>query len=265
MKHASRLISFILLGISLSACGEKAEPTPTGLPPISDIYTAAAMTISAQSGIVTPTPSASPTTSPTIWSSPTLSAGTPTSQVTNLSYSSAYGCYDAAYVSDVTIPDGTILAPGEAFTKTWKIMNTGSCDWGASFLLAYETGTDMDGSNTLLGEAVAVGGTSSISVALVAPETEGSYTGYWRLATDNGEAFGGSVFVMIVVSEDAATATPTYTSTATSTTYVEDTPTYTPTPSTTPSSTPTEVEESTGSSAETPTESEGDGSATEGE
>jgi hypothetical protein len=228
---------------------------------MSDIYTAAAMTISAQSGIVTPTPSASPT----IWSSPTLSAETPSSQVTNLSYSSAYGCYDAGYVSDVTIPDGTILAPGEAFTKTWKIMNTGSCDWGANFLLAYETGTDMGGSNTLISEAVAVGGASSISVALVAPETEGSYTGYWRMTTDNGETFGGSVFVMIVVSEDAATATPTSTATATSTTYVEDTPTYTPTPSTTPSSTPTEEEECAESPMETPDGSEGNGSTTEGE
>ena len=265
MKYTSRLIPFILLGISLSACGEKAEPTPTGLPYISDIYTAAAMTISAQSSTFTPTMLASPTVSATIWSNPTSTAWTPTTQITNPSYSTAYSCYNAAYVSDVTIPDGTILAPGEVFTKTWKFLNSGSCDWGANFLLAYETGTDMDGSVTLISEAVAAGDTASISVSLVAPETEGSYTGYWRLSTDSGESFGGSVFVMIVVSEEAATATPTYTPTATSTTYVEDTPTYTPTPSNTPSPTPAEEEESTGSSAEITAESAGDGSAPEGE
>jgi hypothetical protein len=87
----------------------------------------------------------------------------------------------------------------------------------------------MEGLDTFIGEPVAVGETAALSVALIAPGTEGTYTGYWRLATDSGDAFGGSVFVMIVVSEHAVTATPDYTATATPT----ETPPETCAPTTT--------------------------------
>ena len=34
---------------------------------------------------------------------------------------------------DVTVPDGTELNPGDDFTKTWRIMNNGSCTWNTSY------------------------------------------------------------------------------------------------------------------------------------
>ena len=38
----------------------------------------------------------------------------------------AVDCFDeAAYVADVTIPDDTIVAPGTAFLKTWRVRNEG--------------------------------------------------------------------------------------------------------------------------------------------
>jgi hypothetical protein len=259
MKTYSKLFALILLVLSLSACGGNVDITPTEGLSISDVYTAAAMTLTAQASSVTSTTTPLPTASPTTWASPTTIPGTPTTQSASYYYSTANGCYDAAYVSDVTIPDGTILAPGETFTKIWKFQNAGSCDWNADFVLTFETGTDMDGEDTTVGESVAAGETSSVSVALVAPETEGTYTGYWRLSTDSGAAFGQSVYVLIVVSEDAATATPTSTSTPTSTpedTSVTDTPTSTPTPSDTPTYTPTptidESPDSAGQETSTP-------------
>jgi hypothetical protein len=265
MNITSRLSFLTLLALCLSACGGATEIPPTEGVSISNVYTAAALTLTSQADAFTPTALASPTATLTLWASPTITTSTPTSQTVNSSYSTAYGCYNAAYVSDVTIPDGTVLAPGEAFTKTWKLQNTGGCDWNADFLLAYETGTDMDGVDTYIEDYVTAGDTVSISVPLVAPETEGTYTGYWRLSTDSGEAFGGSVFVMIVVSEGAATATPTYTATATNTAYAEDTPTYTPTCTATPSPTPTEVEESMETKSNTLTSVEEDGPQSDGE
>ena len=109
-------------------------------------------------------------------------ASTPTSQSATTyssSYSTAYGCYNAAYVSDVTIADGTVLAPGEEFVKTWKFQNTGSCDWSEDFWIAYSNGEDMDGDDTDIDEDATAGDTASISVSLVAPDDEGTYTGYW--------------------------------------------------------------------------------------
>jgi len=243
MKIHPILISLILLVFSSSACGSNVDITPTEDMSISEVYTAAAMTLTAQSGSATSTPTPLPTATSTIWASPTTIPRTPTTQNTGYYYSTANGCYNAAYVSDVTIPDGTVLAPGETFTKTWKFQNTGSCDWDADFVLTFETGTNMEGEDTTIDEAIAAGETDSLSVTLVAPETEGSYTGYWRLSTDSGDVFGQSVYVLIVVSDDAATLTPTPTSTSTPTntpeeSSVTDTPTFTPIPSITPTDTP---------------------------
>src|ERR1700704_1212338 len=35
----------------------------------------------------------------------------------------------ATFVSDVTIADGTVMKPGQSFTKTWRISNSGSTTW----------------------------------------------------------------------------------------------------------------------------------------
>jgi len=181
---------------------------------------------------------------------------TPTTQSISVFYSTANGCYDAAYVSDVTIPDGTVLAPGESFTKTWKFQNSGSCDWESDFMLTFEMGEGMEGEDTAISEVVAAGESDSLSVSLVAPETEGSYTGYWRLTTASGNAFGQSVFVQIYVSDDAATSTPTTTATATATTTAEaeatatTVPTSTFTPAPTDTFTPVPSEEATVESSE---------------
>ena len=239
----------MIVALLLSACGGNADVIPTEGASISDVYTAVAMTLAAQVSVVTPTMTLLPTTTPTIWPSPTLIPSTPTAQSVSVSYSTANGCYNAAYVSDVTIPDGTVLAPGEIFTKTWKLQNTGSCDWDEDFVLTFETGKDMDGDDTDIDETVAAGETASLSVALVAPETTGTYTGYWRLSTASGDVFGQSVFVLIVVSDDAATVTPTSTSTSEAQSAT-DTPTFTPTPSYTPTDTPVPTTEETSGSTD---------------
>ncbi|MBN1450041.1 MAG: hypothetical protein JW963_03425 [Anaerolineales bacterium] len=238
MKTLRKLLPLILVAFLLSACGGNADATATEAIVISDVYTAAAMTLTAQASVATATITPLPTSTLTLWASPTsIPSATPILQSASVSYSTANGCYNSAYVSDVTIPDGTILAPGEAFTKTWKFQNSGTCDWDADFVLTFETGTDMDGEETVIDETVTAGETTSLSVALVAPETAGSYTGYWRLSTASGDAFGQSVFVLIVVSDDAATVTPTSTATAEEISAT-NTPTFTPIPSITPTDTP---------------------------
>jgi hypothetical protein len=233
MKIYSRLIPLIFIALSLSACGGGVNITPTEGTAISDVYTAVAMTLAAQASLATPTNPLLPSDTPTIWASPTFVASTPTTQsvssYSSSSYSTAYGCYNAAYVSDVTIPDGTVLAPGEEFVKTWKFQNTGSCDWSEDFWITYSSGEDMNGDDTEIDEDVTSGDTASISVSLVAPDDEGTYTGYWQLATEDGTLFGERVYVLIVVSDDASTSTPTTTATPTATTEATVTATATPT------------------------------------
>jgi len=242
MKTNPKLLLFTIAALLLSACGGNTDVTPTEDVSIADVYTAAAMTLTAQANFATPTFTLLPSTTPTIWASPTTMPSTPTWQsvtpYSSSSYSTAFGCYDAVYVSDVTVPDGTYLAPSEEFVKTWKFRNTGSCDWTEDFLIIFSSGEDMDGNSTDIDKDVTAGNTASISVTLVAPEDEGSYTGYWKLATEDGTVFGEAVYVLIVVSNDASTATPTATTTVTSTTAATAISTSTSTPVPTSTNTP---------------------------
>jgi hypothetical protein len=248
------LLPSILLAFSLSGCTTTAAAEGTDV--FAEIYTSVALTVTANTVPVTPTASLvdTPTKSPTplpAWSA----TATPAMGASSSSYSYASGCNDAGYVSDVTIPDGSVLAPGETFTKTWELLNTGSCTWRKVYTITFVGGDDMDGSGTDIDQSVDPGEQADVSVSLTAPDDEGTYTGYWRLSNSEGTVFGERVFVQIVVSEDAdvntATSTPTdISSTATSTpvpVIATPYPTYTPTeiPTMTAVDTPTIASTST--------------------
>jgi hypothetical protein len=117
------------------------------------------------------------------------------------------GCTDqAAFVEDVTIPDDTVFAPGEVFTKTWRIRNTGSCHWGPDFNLVFVAGDRMEGDPTPL-PVVLAGDQADLSVSLTAPLIEGEYRGDWQLQNPDEELFGAvgeiglTFFVKIIVEE----------------------------------------------------------------
>lgn len=250
MKTNSKFLIVMSILFVLSACGGNAVATQEE-DLVSVAYTDAAMTLSAQMPTSTPSLTTTPLPSiiPTLYVPPTFAeAISPTAQnaASYVSYSTANGCNDAIYVSDVTIPDGTILAPSESFTKTWEFQNTGTCDWDEGYLIIFVSGADMDGETTEIDQDVLSGSVGDISVSMVAPDTEGTYIGYWRMADSDGSAFGESVYVMIVVSDDASTLTPTATateetvatSTPTSTLAATSAPTSTLTATSIPTSTP---------------------------
>jgi hypothetical protein len=134
-------------------------------------------------------------------------------------------CNGSAYVSDITIPDKTVMAPGATFVKTWAIQNTGTCTWDTTFKLAFAGGDQMGGAVTKLTASVAPSQQVQVSVSLTAPTTAGTYTGYWRMVDGQSSAFGGSVTVVIVVSS-TITSTPTGTlATSTLTPVATRTPT----------------------------------------
>jgi hypothetical protein len=160
-------------------------------------------------------------------------------------------CNDSSFVSDVTIPDNTVMAPGQSFIKTWAYQNSGTCTWNTNYKLVYISGDLMGGNNVNLPGTVPPTQQINISISLVAPTTEGTYTGFWRLSDDQGVQFGVSVFVKIVVSNTAPTVTSTGTITPsrTNTPIASTTPlpssTFTPAPSQTPVTDPTETSTST--------------------
>jgi len=99
-------------------------------------------------------------------------------------------CNWAQFVADVTVPDGTTLAPGATFTKTWRLENIGNCTWTTSNALVFSSGSAMGGSAVNFPSNVAPGQTVDLSVNLTAPTTSGQYIGYWKLRDGSGNLFG---------------------------------------------------------------------------
>lgn len=107
------------------------------------------------------------------------------------------GCNNSIYVSDVTIPDNTVLSPNQQFVKTWRIQNTGTCTWTSSYMINNVSGDKMRGQGINLSENVLPGNSMEVSVTLIAPNTPGTYQDVWQLQDDNGVYFG-AIFTVII-------------------------------------------------------------------
>jgi hypothetical protein len=226
--NAKQFTILIFLALFLAACGS-AEPTQD----VNSILTQSVGTMVAsffgtQTAVYTPpsptstmtqTPFPTPTQFPTSTSPPTATQvylayfsptpGTlsPLTPVGNGTFVTATvnplvlgaGCNNAAFIRDVTVPDGTVFKPGENFVKTWKVENNGSCKWMPQYSLVLLSGTDMDAGTTKIQKIVEVGDWSELSVDITAPKKEGTYTSYWRLADAEGVPFGATLAVVIEV------------------------------------------------------------------
>jgi hypothetical protein len=192
------LFSFTLLLIS--ACN---RPVTTGtVQPGADIvYTAAAQTVEAQltsaaSGqqpTFTPLPLVqSPTPAPPDIPTATQAPTTPSDSPEPTADATEIPCDRASFVSDVTIPDGTELLPGESFEKTWRLRNNGSCTWDANYSLIFAGGDAMGGPAAVpfTSGSVAPDQEVDVSVNLIAPLDPGTFRGDWRLRNAAGQSFG---------------------------------------------------------------------------
>src|SRR6187455_1853414 len=63
--------------------------------------------------------------------------------VTHSDASARATCDWAQFVSDVTVPDGTIFQPGATFTKTWRLKNIGTCTWTTAYSMVFDSGEKM--------------------------------------------------------------------------------------------------------------------------
>ncbi len=239
MKKKFLILLLIVLALSLSACGPDAEEIAAEAAAM--VYTSVAETMTAMpTATLQPTATPVPAT-PTQIIIPTATTdsqngnrgqgqgGQGTGVPTITTVSAAPLCKDAVYVTDVTIPDNTVFAPGVSFEKTWSILNAGTCTWDAGYTLSFTSGETMSGVAVPLTSAVAPNQQVSVSVQMTAPATAGTYTSYWQMSDTSGVKFGNTIFVQIIVSGDVATATSIATATATATTVVVPTDTPPPT------------------------------------
>jgi uncharacterized protein YkwD len=157
----------LLIGsLILSACITISTPPPVNTTPLFVTATLAA----------TGVPHASPT--------PLVSA---TSPGRTLAVTEAAGCKDGAVLlQDVTIADGTNVPRGSKFTKTWQFKNTGTCPW-SGYTIAFVSGDRMGAPDSAPIPDTASKSNVNVSVDLVAPQTDGTYTGFFELRRPTGD------------------------------------------------------------------------------
>lgn len=204
------LAAFALI---LSACGGSSkEPTPTPIDP----NLIAAQAIATFSMGLTQTAFANPTATFTLTPVPTNTlAPTFAPLGTNTGIAPVNTCDVSVFVSE-TVPDGTVMAPGQVFVKTWKIQNSGTCTWTATYKAVF-TGTGngpMGGTTTPTGKIVKPGEIIEISISFTAPTAGGDYVSWWKLQNDKNEFFGTPFSIAIKVAGAGPTATPNLTQTA---------------------------------------------------
>lgn len=239
MRLKLKVVStLVLMTIFIAACGAGTEQSAAD--DVDSLMTAAVGTMvsslfETQTAMVTPatdtpvptmtlqpSPTPYPTTTPQLLPSPTfifytatLSLSTPgTPTVTGTlptptvnSNALAYGCNNLAFIRDVNIPPGTVLKRKEEFTKTWKVQNTGTCNWMYQYRLVLLSGEGQNASVDNLGRQVAVWDWAEVSIQMTAPNHGGTYTSYWRMADGDGHMFGATLTLSFIVAEDP-TPTP---------------------------------------------------------
>jgi hypothetical protein len=227
-------IASILGVILLTACNMPSNTTPSPQEDPNLIYTAAAQTVAAQltlaaSGAAGTPTSQLPVNEPETTETALVQGPTATQAATSASGATATSttptqvaipCDRASFVEDVTYKDGTEVAPGATFVKTWKLRNTGSCTWNSSYAVVFVRGDSLGApaSVQLTTGSVAPNQEVEVSVAMRAPETPKEYEGRWRLRNSSNEIFGvgnngDSDFWVKVNVAVPVTPTPTATST----------------------------------------------------
>jgi len=120
----------------------------------------------------------------------------------------------ARFVKDVTIFDGTQMAPGTRFTKIWRLKNVGEVAWPPGTRMLFVGGDQMSTEMSVpLARASPVmpGDEVDVAVEMWAPSDIGRYLGYWRLMGPHGRKFGHRVWCHVQVVDDATNSAATFT------------------------------------------------------
>lgn len=116
------------------------------------------------------------------------------------------GCTpDSDFVADVTIPDGTPMAGGPAFVKTWRLRNSGTCAWDSGYQLV-----QIEGRNVLAESVpvvlpnVAPGEEADISVTLrmsLEVPLGSQQMARFQLRAPDGTLFGTKPYVLVTATD----------------------------------------------------------------
>lgn len=213
MLFRKLIIPVVALAVILACSGPFVSATPQPAATLNALYTAAAQTLEAMSTQAvstqfSPTPTLSFGTNPTatVTTFPTFTSVPPFSSPVQSSPVPVSRCDAAAFVNDVTYPDGADVTLGATFTKIWRLKNVGTCTWTTSYALVFVSGERFGAPLAIsLPTNVPPGQTIDVAVNLTAPNQSGRYRGNWQLRNASNVLFGigadanSSFFVVVDV------------------------------------------------------------------
>lgn len=100
-------------------------------------------------------------------------------------------CNAAQFIQDVSIPDGTLVRPGQKFTKVWEFKNVGNCTWTENYALVHVYGQPMGVASPVpLRQVVRPGETVEVSLNMQAPYIPACWVSWWKFQDEEGNRFG---------------------------------------------------------------------------
>lgn len=198
------LILMALLSLILSACKNGTQTIDIDAQKTGFAQTAnaqASMTMAAQpTATITATQEATPTPTPT----ETLMGGTvePTQTATsqNAATNTPINAKDEAIYREQTPEDNTEFKPGDKFTVTWILENTGTSTWTTNYYVQFTSGEQMGAEEKVyLPYPVPPGTNVHIVVDFTAPDETGEYKSVWSLLNANDDVFYTNFYIVINV------------------------------------------------------------------
>ena len=109
-------------------------------------------------------------------------------------------CFDnLRYLEDQTIPDGSLVSPGEVLDKRWLVENNGSCNWEKDYRLTLISGFDLGAAPEQALYPARSGTQATIIIVFTAPAESGVYRSAWQASDPAGQPFGDPIFLEVQV------------------------------------------------------------------
>jgi hypothetical protein len=109
-------------------------------------------------------------------------------------------CLDSLiFISDITIPDGTIVVAGSTLDKQWEIENNGTCNWNEEYSIRLISGPDLGADSVQALAPARSGSRTTIRIKFTAPDQSGSYQSMWQAYNPEEEPFGDTFYIDVVI------------------------------------------------------------------
>ena len=212
-RHSKLIYVLLLLTLIISGCTDPSaattEPTGGDGTPVAQAPDPTEAAPTDEPASETPPPTEMPTPTATSQPSPTATEAPSPTPTATVEPTATPGCtLNSAYAADVSIPDNTVMLPGTAFTKTWRLSNTGNCPWPEEIEFRHVAGEAMAEVTSVAIDAIEPEDTVEVSVDMTAPDAAGRYQSDWRICEQEGECFGAQVYVLISAQEPTPTPDP---------------------------------------------------------